>query len=405
MGRSECTVSRKKGTSKGNHLESSACLFKHESFGEEEKLIDLYYNSMSACSLPHSSISSLNNSTPHTGKPKRKRQCLNHLTQEEKTLRRKLKNRVAAQSARDRKKAIFDQMKDRMAKLAQESIKLMSLNSILKEENERLTVENSFLKNILCKNKIQLVSDVDENINPQMFANLRQRTGSIDSACGYPRGMDNDAPDASCEGWPNEFDTNDEKSEKLLNSLLTSYPPGYSLSSTNEYSSLMAKSSKQLVPSKNFLASSAFQNINCPKNSQQQQVDPLAVLGNLYHELSSNRQQKISHFTSLSEESNVASTFPPARSNFFVGEEVYLGDVLNSGTSSGEIVHDEIAMFSLSSSSCSSSSGQSNQDSPNSGYNATPVFSSNLALANDVNQSTNVLNAMDSVTELFPDLI
>ncbi len=64
--------------------------------------------------------------------PKQKRQRLTHLSFEEKLQRRKLKNRIAAQSARDRKKSKFDQM--------EESVRL------LKEQNEQLRIENKLLK-------------------------------------------------------------------------------------------------------------------------------------------------------------------------------------------------------------------------------------------------------------------
>lgn len=182
MGRSECTVSRsKKGTSKANLLEHSTWIVKQEPIEEADASIDLYYNSVSSCQSPISSICS-NDSSPPTVKPKRKRQCLDHLTQEEKTLRRKLKNRVAAQSARDRKKALFDQMKDRMAKLAQERLKLLTLTSVLKEENDRLVAENVALKNALCKTKTEVAKDVDGSVNSAAVINERQQRGQVPSA-------------------------------------------------------------------------------------------------------------------------------------------------------------------------------------------------------------------------------
>lgn len=71
--------------------------------------------------------------------PVRKRQRLDHLTEQEKLNRRKLKNRVAAQTARDKKKAKMDELEIVVQQLRKE-------NEKLKEENKRLKLENTRLK-------------------------------------------------------------------------------------------------------------------------------------------------------------------------------------------------------------------------------------------------------------------
>lgn len=81
-------------------------------------------------------ISSSSNSHPA---PPRKRERLTHLSMEEKLNRRKMKNRVAAQTARDRKK-------DRVGKLEKALQLLMEENSKLRSDNRNLINENTKMR-------------------------------------------------------------------------------------------------------------------------------------------------------------------------------------------------------------------------------------------------------------------
>lgn len=77
---------------------------------------------------------------------KPKRQKLDHLSAHEKMSRRKLKNRVAAQSARDKKKARMDELEIIVNNLKRE-------NDRLKAKNERLQIENSAMSSLQAVNE------------------------------------------------------------------------------------------------------------------------------------------------------------------------------------------------------------------------------------------------------------
>nr|XP_058948189.1 uncharacterized protein LOC131776066 [Pocillopora verrucosa] len=86
----------------------------------------------------------LNNSTTD-GQP-RKRKRLDNLSAEERALRRKLKNRVAAQTARDRKKARMTELEELVAQLEKENRTLRLDNESLRKHSEAVTIENSELR-------------------------------------------------------------------------------------------------------------------------------------------------------------------------------------------------------------------------------------------------------------------
>ncbi|KAF3820794.1 hypothetical protein GH733_005339 [Mirounga leonina] len=109
----------------------------------------------------------------------RKRQRLTHLSPEEKALRRKLKNRVAAQTARDRKKARMSELEQQVVDLEEENQKLLLENQLLREKTHGLVVENQELRQRLGMDALV----TEEEAETQTKGNgARPVAGSAESA-------------------------------------------------------------------------------------------------------------------------------------------------------------------------------------------------------------------------------
>ncbi|NXS54706.1 XBP1 protein, partial [Brachypteracias leptosomus] len=115
--------------------------------------------------------------------PARKRQRLTHLSPEEKALRRKLKNRVAAQSARDRKKARMTELEQQVLELEEENQKLLLENRVLRERTCNLALENQELR---CRLGLDALKTEEESesqvVKESQVDEIRLVTGSAESA-------------------------------------------------------------------------------------------------------------------------------------------------------------------------------------------------------------------------------
>ncbi|XP_070689981.1 LOW QUALITY PROTEIN: X-box-binding protein 1 [Pempheris klunzingeri] len=171
--------------------------------------------------LPSSAnqASSDSDSNSSAGPPIRKRQRLTHLSPEEKALRRKLKNRVAAQTARDRKKAKMGELEQQVLELELENQKLHIENRLLREKTNGLQTENEELRQRLgldsldSKEKVQgLLStgnDAGLGIGSSESAALRLRVSAAGAGPAVPKSEDF-SMDTDCS------DTTDNESDLLL---------------------------------------------------------------------------------------------------------------------------------------------------------------------------------------------
>ncbi|KAL3062493.1 hypothetical protein OYC64_002324 [Pagothenia borchgrevinki] len=152
-----------------------------------------------SCSSPASSDSESNSSA---GPPIRKRQRLTHLSPEEKALRRKLKNRVAAQTARDRKKAKMGDLEQQVIELELENQKLHIENRLLREKSSGLLTENIELRQRLGLDTLDSKEEVQSLLSIGNDAGLG--IGSSESAAGagpaVPKSEDfsMDSDDSDC---------------------------------------------------------------------------------------------------------------------------------------------------------------------------------------------------------------
>jgi len=92
--------------------------------------------------------------------------AVSNLTKEEKLQRRKMKNRLAAQHCRDKRRIKMEQMEMEIQMLKEKNRNLESINEELKNENDILTSKNEILRSFGLKTTTEIIQ---ENTEPLLF--------------------------------------------------------------------------------------------------------------------------------------------------------------------------------------------------------------------------------------------
>merc|ERR1711902_260090 len=97
--------------------------------------------------------------------------AVGNLTKEEKLQRRKMKNRLAAQHCRDKRRIKMEQMEMEIQMLKEKNQNLESINEELKNENDVLTSKNEILRSFGLKTTTEIIQD---NSEPLLFQPQQQ---------------------------------------------------------------------------------------------------------------------------------------------------------------------------------------------------------------------------------------
>ncbi|XP_064424322.1 X-box-binding protein 1 [Latimeria chalumnae] len=169
-----------------------------------------------------------------SAQPLRKRQRLTHLSPEEKALRRKLKNRVAAQTARDRKKARMSELEQQVIELELENQKLHIENSLLNEQTHSLMTENKELRQRLGLDTLEVKEE--SKVSPLIT--------TCASAAGAGPAV---APPQDPYVDTDNLDSSDSESDLLLGILDGLYPEMFLRSSDSQQECLPEEMEPDIV--------------------------------------------------------------------------------------------------------------------------------------------------------------
>lgn len=108
-------------------------------------------------------LDSLEDETEENHEVGRKRKRLDDFTPQEKMIRRKLKNRVAAQTARDRKKERLEQLEVVVTRLEKENKELKKRNEELRSSMNMLMSQNKTMRHKLGMDELDQQSTIDSS--------------------------------------------------------------------------------------------------------------------------------------------------------------------------------------------------------------------------------------------------
>jgi len=161
------------------------------------------------------------------GAPVRKRERLTHLSPEEKMWRRKMKNRIAAQTARDRKKARMDNIEDAVQKLERQNRTLAAENAQLRIQNKELLAKMNAFEQRNERNAPELInSPMNTPVESAVLINVLQPREQdvtlvqlITLLCTYVTLICNESSTISSEMHQLKENNNNSNIETLLTSL------------------------------------------------------------------------------------------------------------------------------------------------------------------------------------------